>query len=315
MRLSLFPLRSDEIKVWSLYEKQEANSWGVGEVNLADDAKDYPRLSALERLIFDITIARFAVADKPVVDNLMCLNDLLNPEDIVRSMMLNAQARIEGVHMHMYGLFITNIISDPLKRHQLQDAVTSFKSIQAAVQLVKKYQHEGVDKRILLLSQACAEGIGFSTPFAIALYFKTVGKMYGFAYGNTKVMQDEHIHYQHACEWLSKFDPLPEAEFRAIVTDYVNVEINFAYEAFGDNSLGVLNAKSLADYAKYIADLLCINCDREPIFNVSENPLPYMDLTALRGITNFFERTVGDYAHLSVADAAQELRCDLETRI
>ena len=307
-RLSLFPLAEGEQPIWDLYQTQEANSWGVAEVNLADDVKDYPHLTELQRRVFDITIARFVVADKPVVDNLACLADLTDTNDMVRRMMLDSQARIEGVHMHMYGLFITNIIPDPTKRAKLQQAVSNYPSIKAAVELVRKYQQKGQDDRIVLLSQACAEGIGFSTPFAIALYFKTLGKMYGFSYGNTKVMQDEHLHYEHACQWLSTYNSLTPKVFKQIVESYVYVEEQFAREAFGDETLGILSAESLTNYAKYIADLLCINCNQQPIYGIKENPLPYMDLTALRGKTNFFERTVGDYKKLSITDATAKLQ-------
>lgn len=309
-RLCLLPIRPDEQDVWKIYLTQEDNSWGVNEVNLADDLKDYPLMSELEKQVFDITIARFAVADKPVVDGLVCLTDLVKPDDMVRMMMLNSQARIEGVHMHMYSKFITNIITDPEKRNKLQEAVSSYPSIKRAVDLVKAYQHEGIDERVLLLSQACAEGIGFSTSFAIAMYYKTVGKMFGFAYGNSKVMQDEHIHYQHACEWLSHFDELDDDVFNDVVKAYVDVEVQFANEAFGDQSLGILNAQSLAEYARQIANLLCINCNKPPLYKELPNPLPYMDMTSLKSKTNFFERNVPDYKKLSAEDALLELEID-----
>lgn len=322
-RLSLFPIRPDERKVWELYQKQEANSWSVGEVNLADDVKDYPHLSPLEKQVFDITIARFNVADKPVVDNLACLGDFIRRDDLVRQMMLNSQARIEGIHMHMYGLFLTNIVEDPVRREQLQIGVLQYPSIKKAVELVRRYQKKGTSLRTFLISQACAEGIGFSTTFANALYFKTVGKMHGFAYGNTKVMQDEHLHYQHACEWFLELEdgkdgisnPMTnDVTFHSIVQDYVDIEVEFAREALGDAKLGILSAQSLGDYARYIANLLCINCNKPLIYDIKTNPLPYMDLTSLRGKTNFFERTVGDYKNISVTDAGASLTLDLNKR-
>ena len=167
----------------------------------------------------------------------------------------------------------------------------------------------------MLLAQACAEGIGFSTAFAGALYFRTIGKMYGFGYGNSKIMQDEFIHCNHAYDWLNTLKALDDKIFYGVVDDYVKVEEKFAEEMLRGRNLGILNEANLVKYAKFIADLVCMNCNKKPKYDIKENPLPYMDVTALRPKTNFFEKTVGEYGQISKDKASKELIIDFKKRV
>lgn len=314
-RLALFPLRSDEHSVWQLYNKQEENSWGVSEINLSDDRKQWDSLTVDQTHLYIVLCAFFTVGDRPVVASLESLENHVSPNDLVRKMFIASQTRIECVHMHAYGLFTEEVIPDKLLKERIFNSVENYESVKAKVELILKYQAPGTDLRIMLLAQACAEGIGFSTAFAGALYFRTIGKMYGFGYGNSKIMQDEFIHCNHAYDWLNTLKALDDKTFYGVVDDYVKVEKKFAEEMLRGRNLGILNEANLVKYAKFIADLVCMNCNKKPKYDISENPLPYMDVTALRPKTNFFEKTVGEYGQISKDKASKELIIDFKKRV
>lgn len=306
-RLSLFPLREDERLSWNLYLKQEANSWSVSEVSLSSDIKEYEHLSEIEKRVWDITAAFFVVGDRPIVTQLATCKSILKPDDIVKEMFLDSQARIEGVHMHMYGLFVKTIISDPVKRRKLQNAVSEYESIRLKVEAIQKYQKPGQDPRLLLLSQVCSEGISFSSPFALVNAFAIRGKMKGFAFGNNLVMKDEFLHCNHANGWLLEFESLEDEVFYDVVRDFVAAEDAFSKEALGDHKMGIVTKEKLMEYTRMIADIICTNAGKTPLYGITNNPLPFMDISALKGVVNFFELTNPEYKRLTIEDAARNL--------
>ncbi|MFS8158936.1 MAG: ribonucleotide-diphosphate reductase subunit beta [Candidatus Roizmanbacteria bacterium] len=309
-RLSLFPLQPYDREPWEYYQKQEEASWAVSEVNLKDDVVDWEEMSPDFKAVFEMLMAFFAVSDRLIVLNIQDLQHRIGRHEMARSCFLTSQERIECVHQHMYAIFISSIIPSPSRRAELYDAVKTFPSIAKKTAWMRSYLgHE--DIRVAILANACGEGIGFSNAFGIALLPKTMsGKMFGWCYGNEKVMADEFLHFSHCCSWYREFSPLSQDTFNAVVTSAVDVELAFVKDILGDKKFPGLDAEKLSLYTFYIADLLCNMCGHPPIYNVTENPLNYMVLTGLKGKTNFFERTVGEYKKLSADNVNQALVLD-----
>lgn len=51
----------------------------------------------------------------------------------------------------------------------------------------------------------------------------------------------------------------------------------------------------MSQYIKFVADRLCVQLGYDKIYNVS-NPFDFMELISLESKSNFFEKTVSEYA-------------------
>lgn len=317
-RLSLFPLRQDEIASggpWQYLELQEEASWAVSEVNLTDDVKEWMSLPLSFRDILKHLMAFFVVIDRLVNCNISKLKTMIGEDDIVRDMMLDSQARIEGVHQHMYGLFVETLITDDAEKARLRDAVKNFPSVARKCDWVQK--HMVTDSLIhLVLANCFAEGLGFSVAFAIALYPKTMGLLKGWCFGNDKVMSDERLHAMHCADWYQSLGKLSDEEFYEMLESAVEVELGFVRDIIQQNTLPNLNSDLLQKYVYYLADMMCNFCGHQPYYKtVIKNPLPYMTLTSLKGKTNFFEMSVSAYGKLSSSSCTENVILDLSQQI
>jgi len=81
----------------------------------------------------------------------------------------------------------------------------------------------------------------------------------------------------------------------------------FIDKAFELGGVEGLNAEDVKDYIRYIADSRLIQLKMEPIYNITKNPLPYMDdmLNALEH-TNFFENRATEYSRAATKGTWEE---------
>ena len=63
-------------------------------------------------------------------------------------------------------------------------------------------------------------------------------------------------------------------------------------------SLIGMNKDLMTQYIKYVADRLLLMLGLEVVYKV-HNPFEWMELISVQGKTNFFEKTVGEYANKS----------------
>ena len=56
-----------------------------------------------------------------------------------------------------------------------------------------------------------------------------------------------------------------------------------------------MNSKLMCQYIEFVGDRLCLQLGVDKIYN-SANPLDFMELISLESKSNFFERTVSEYA-------------------
>ena len=56
-----------------------------------------------------------------------------------------------------------------------------------------------------------------------------------------------------------------------------------------------MNSLLMIEYVKFVADYMMCSLGYKKIYNV-DNPFDFMNLISLQGKTNFFEKTVSEYA-------------------
>jgi ribonucleotide reductase beta subunit family protein with ferritin-like domain len=67
----------------------------------------------------------------------------------------------------------------------------------------------------------------------------------------------------------------------------------------------------MSQYIEFVGDRLCLQLGNDKLFN-SSNPFDFMELISIESKSNFFERTVSEYAlaNKEVADNVFDLSCD-----
>ena len=90
----------------------------------------------------------------------------------------------------------------------------------------------------------------------------------------------------------------------------VEIEKEFICESLPCRLIG-MNSKLMSQYIEYVADYLLGMLGCEKRYNVS-NPFDFMEMISLEGKTNFFERTVSEYAlaNTEVNDSVFDLNTD-----
>ncbi len=119
--------------------------------------------------------------------------------------------------------------------------------------------------------------------------------MPGLTFSNELISRDEALHCEFAVLLYSKLlKKVDKSRINEIIKEAVDIEIEFICEALPCKLIG-MNADLMSQYIKFVADRLAVQLGYKKIYNVT-SPFDFMELISLEGKTNFFERTVSDYA-------------------
>lgn len=86
---------------------------------------------------------------------------------------------------------------------------------------------------------------------------------------------------------------LPEKRLYEIIGEAVEIEKEFISESLPVDLIG-MNSNLMKNYIEYVADFWMNRAGYNKLYS-TPNPFDWMDLLALQGKTNFFEKRVGDY--------------------
>ena len=290
-KYTMFPIKY--IKIWDMYKKAQACFWTAEEVDLHDDIVHWKtKLNTDERNFIKNILAFFAASDGIINENLALKfhNDIEISE--VRAF-YGFQIAMENIHSETYSLLIDTFVTDSNEKTRLFNGIETIPAIKKKAEWAIKYIDSTDDFATRLIAFACVEGIHFSASFCAIFYLKKRGLMPGLAFSNEMISRDEGLHTDFACLLYNtivtdKIDILP------IIISAVDVEIEFVKDSLNVRLIG-MNAELMGTYVKFCADRLLLALNHEKYYNVT-NPFPWMELISLEGKSNFFERTVGEYA-------------------
>ena len=108
-RFVLFPIQHNDI--WQMYKKAEASFWTAEELDLAQDSKDWDKMTDNERFFISNVLAFFAASDGIVNENLLMnfSNEVQLPE---ARCFYGFQIAIENIHAEVYSLLIDTYIKN-----------------------------------------------------------------------------------------------------------------------------------------------------------------------------------------------------------
>jgi ribonucleotide reductase beta subunit family protein with ferritin-like domain len=305
---TLFPIKSSEQHLYSMYKKAVASFWTPEEIPFAKDLESWDTLSPEEQFFIKQVLAFFAGSDGIVQENLASRFQREVDSPVVK-LFYSFQNAMEGIHSETYSLLIDTYVKDKQEQDHLFRAIETIPCIRKKADWALKWIDSQEDFAKRLVAFAAVEGIFFSGAFCAIYWLKKRGLMPGLTFSNELISRDEGLHTLFA---IALYHTLPEAlpaqTIRDIITEAVALEQEFITEALPCSLIG-MNAKLMQQYIAFVADRLLVQLGVEKVYKVA-NPFDFMELISLEGKTNFFEKKVSDYSRPT--ESAENIRFDEE---
>jgi len=308
-RFSTFPIVYHDI--WSLYKKAVESFWTVPEIDLSKDHAHWIKLTDDERYFIKHVLAFFASSDGIVNENLG-VRFMTEVQISEARSFYSFQIAMEQIHSETYSLLIDTYIKDQVDKTQLFNAIDTFPCIKNKADWALKWIDCDVsDFATRLVAFACVEGIFFSGAFCSVYWLKKRGLMPGLTFSNELISRDEALHTEFAILLHSKLQKkCPQERIKQIIQEAVEIEKDFICEALPCRLIG-MNSNLMKQYIEFVADRLALQLRCAKIYN-TPNPFDFMELISVEGKTNFFERSVGEYALATKTNNADTFNMDLD---
>lgn len=304
-RFMLLPIRHPE--VWAMHKKAQAVSWTAEEIDMVEDRRQFTaRLTPDEQHFVKQVLAFFATADGIVNENLAknFYTEVQWPE---ARAFYSQQMLIETIHAETYGLLLQTLVPDQDEQMRLLGAIETVPSIRTKAQWALRWTvPENASFAERLVAFAVVEGVFFSASFCAIFWLKKRGLLPGLCSSNEFISRDEGLHCDFACLLYSMLQSkLSQERVHEIVQSAVEAELEFVRDSLPVAVIG-MNADDMAQYVKFVADRLLVALNYDKLFRVA-NPFDWMEMQALQGKANFFEKRVSEY-NLANVGVASELR-------
>ena len=293
---------------------QQRVHWLPEEIPLADDVKDWHKtLTSGEQNLLTQIFRFFTQADVEVNNCYMKhYSQVFKPTEVL--MMLSAFSNIETIHIAAYSHLLDTIgmpeleYSAFLKYKEMKDKFDYMQGFSVA------NKHEIA--KTLAAFGAFTEGLQLFASFAILLNFPRFNKMKGMGQVVSWSVRDETLHCLSVIRLFRTFiQENPEiwterlrSELQEVCGTIVHHEDAFIDLAFEQGPIEGLTAAEVKRYIRYIADRRLIQLGLETMFDVEENPLPWLDdmLNAVEH-ANFFENRATEYSRASTGGSWEQV--------
>jgi ribonucleoside-diphosphate reductase subunit M2 len=286
----MFPIKDDSI--WKMYKKQVDCFWRAEEIDLSRDV--WTDLTSDEQQFVSRILAFFAASDGIVLENL-ALRFMMDVQLAEARAFYGFQIAMENIHSETYSILIDTYIKNTDEKNKLFNALSHYPCIAQKAEWAQKWIHDK-DSTFAsrLVAFACVEGIFFSGAFCSIYWLKKRGLLPGLAFSNELISRDEALHTEFAILLYSKLPKLEKSKIYSIIKEAVKIEIEFICETLTCRLIG-MNSILMTQYILFVADRLCIQLGYDKIYNAL-NPFDFMELISLESKSNFFEKTVSEYA-------------------
>ena len=227
---------------------------------------------------------------------------------------LRFQAMMEDIHSEMYSRLIDTLITDPIEKDHIFNAITTIPCIKLKADWAKKWtQSELASLPHRLIAFACVEGIHFSGSFCAIYWLKKRNLMPGLTLSNEFIARDEGCHTETSVSLyndLKDENRLSEKEVNIIIEEAVAIETIFITDSISCSMLG-MNVDMMKQYIKFVGDRLLLQLRYKKLYNVT-NPFDFMENISVENKTNFFEDRVSNYSKAGVGGEIGDKDFDLE---
>ena len=287
---------------YEFWKKQQQVHWMPEEVPLGEDCKDWAvKLSDKERNLLTQIFRFFTQSDVEVGANYMeHYMPLFKPTEV--SMMLSSFSNMETIHIAAYALLLETI--------GMPDS--EFGAFMEYEEMAAKHDYLGqfgtdTNEDIavsMAVFGAFTEGLQLFASFAMLMNFPRFNKMKGMGQIVTWSIRDESLHcegmiklFHTFCAETGVMTPELGEKIRDCCRTVVALEDKFIELAFEAGEVEGMTPHDIQQYIRYIADWRLGQLKLEPIFGVTEHPLPWLT-EILNGVehANFFEQRATEYS-------------------
>lgn len=299
---------------YEAWHVQQQIHWLPEEVPLAEDVSDWKKnLTDAERNLMTQIFRFFTQADVEVNNCYMKhYSRVFGPVEV--QMMLGAFANIETIHIAAYS-HLLDTIGMPEVEYQAFMKYKEMKDKYDYMQGASMDSRRDIAKTVALFS-GFTEGLQLFASFAILMNFPRFNKMKGMGQIVTWSVRDETLHCLSMIRLFKTFiaenpdiwdDQLKE-EITQSCRDIVGYEDAFIDLAFEMGGIEGLEAAEVKAYIRYIGDRRLQQLGLDPIYDATDNPLPWMD-EMLNGVehANFFENRSTEYTKAATRGTWEEV--------
>lgn len=287
---------------YQAYQEQQKVHWLPEEVPMADDVKDYNKLSNEERSLLDNILCFFTQADIDVAGSYY---DLFIPhfKNTEVRMMLGSFANMEAIHIDAYSTLVDTLgMGD-----KTFSAFMEYKEMKDKHDYLKQFR---TDKPWLVAQSLAAisafgEGLQLFASFAMLMNFQRFNKMKGMGQIVTWSLRDESLHVESMIKLFKVYlkeheniinSELLEKDIRNICNEVIKHEDKFIDLAFMLGEVKGLAPEDMKQYIRFIAGVRLNQLGYQHNLP-TVNPLDWMNnLLALPEHANFFEARATEYS-------------------
>jgi ribonucleoside-diphosphate reductase beta chain len=222
------------------------------------------------------------------------------------AMCLTNIADRECIHVESYSLLL-DTIGIPETEYK---AFYEYEEMAAKHEYLQQFGTESYEDiaRKLAVTGAFTEGVQLFSSFVILMNFRRFGKMNGMCKVVEFSIKDEDDHVACCIELYKQFvkEYLSPEQVTKVTEDLigmcrktVDLEDKFVDLAFNtaNNNIEGLTKEEVKQYIRFMANLRLTQLGLDPIYNVMDNPLPWLDWVVYgKGHTNFFENRETEYS-------------------
>lgn len=291
------------------YRQGMNNFWIPEEINLAQDLKDYKKLTEEERTAYDKILSFLIFLDSIQTANLSNINNYITASEV--NLCLTIQAFQEAVHSQSYSYMLDTICS-PEKRNEILYQWKDDKILLERNKFIgdqyNTFLNEPTKHNLLrtIMANYILEGVYFYSGFMFFYNLERNGKMPGSAQEIRYINRDENTHlwlFRNIIRELQKEEPELfteeiKEELREMIKTGVRNEIAWGEYVIGDNIQGI-NKKLINDYIKYLGNMRASSIGLGKLYEgYDKNPAEWVDRQADANSvkTDFFEAKSTAYA-------------------
>lgn len=310
---------------FDLWKTHENGHWSPSEVAMANDIKDWKTVLTESQKLFVTNVFRFFTQGDVDIASAYakCYIPYFNCPEV--RMMLTSFAAREAVHIHAYSHLIDTLnMPDATYKEFL-----SYESMKNKQQYIMKYIdcHDEISKNYdemsdlniehiatsIALFSGFTEGMQLFSSFAMLLLFQHNGLLLGMGRIVAWSVIDENNHTNGMIHLYKLFveeniDRINISRLKNninnIAIEMVKLEDAFIDETFGTyESFFDLTAKTMKNFIRFIADkrLEALQCEK--IYNIKDNPLPWIEqIINAQEHANFFEQTSTSYSKIDTTN-------------
>ena len=247
------------------YRQAMNNFWIPEEINLAQDVKDYPRLSAAERTAYDKILSFLVFLDSIQTANLPNIAEYTTANEV--NLCLSIQTFQECVHSQSYSYMLDTICSptqrdDILYQWKTDEHLLRRNTFIGSLYNAFQEHKDAVTFLKVLMANYILEGVYFYSGFMFFYNLSRNGKMPGSAQEIRYINRDENTHlwlFRNILLELQKEQPELFTEeniaiLREMLDEGVRQESAWGCYVIGDSIPG-LNTRMVTDYIRYLGNL------------------------------------------------------------